>query len=128
MLKLELEEHVIKSLDWGDRTELDGTALRLNQADLEQRIADLCHGIAVKFELARPGESKRIVHVLDTVLPIAKLDGPGVTFPGFEEPPTLAGTGRTVRIDNLLVTVTGHFPHAELLSPIETPRLPSSIT
>ena len=122
LLELELEDHAIEAIEWSDETRLQGATLLIGRTDLEQRIGDLCHGMTVNFELARPGESKRIVHVLDTVMPIAKADSDGVTFPGFEEPAALVGSGRTIRINNLLVTVAGRFPHTESLSPIETPR------
>ena len=96
--------------------------LSLCRTELENQIQDLCHGIQVDFELARPGEAKRIVHVLDTVRPIAKLAGSGQTFPGFEGAAELVGSGQTVRIENLLVTVAGRFPHFDELSPIEKQR------
>ena len=83
---------------------------------------DLCYGIRIDYELARPGESKRIVHVLDTVLPIAKINGARPAFPGFDGPAELVGTGQTTRISNLLVTIAGRFPHPESLTPIEMPR------
>jgi glycine reductase len=59
---------------------------------------------------------------LDSVLPIAKLNSSGSTFPGFEGPAELVGNGQTTRIKNLLLTVAGRFPHLELMTPIEKPR------
>jgi len=122
-MELELLDYSLTELRWGERTALDGNSLSLSIADLQEQIKDLpAGGIHVDYELARPGESKRIVHVLDTVLPIAKLTGSSLTFPGFDGPAELVGCGRTVRLNNLLVTVTGRFPHPELMSPIEKPR------
>ena len=121
-MELELLDYSLAELRWGERTVLDGNALSVSVVDLQEQIKDLPAGIQVDFELARPGESKRIVHVLDTVLPIAKLTGARLTFPGFDGPAELVGCGRTVRLKNLLVTVTGRFPHPELMSPIEKPR------
>jgi hypothetical protein len=60
--------------------------------------------------------------VLDTVMPIAKVSATGSTFPGFEGPTALVGTGKTVRIGNLLITVAGRFPHIDELTPIEKQR------
>lgn len=121
-MELELLDYATQEIAWGERTRLSGTNLSLCRAELERQIADLCHGIAVDFDFARPGEAKRIVHVLDTVMPIAKLSGTGQTFPGFEGAAELVGSGPTVRIRNLLVTVAGRFPHFEELSPIEKQR------
>jgi glycine reductase len=121
-VELELINYSIERIEWGDRALLEGKSLALNLSQLQNEIKEFTHGIGVDWELARPGESKRIVHVLDTVLPIAKLNGLGSTFPGFDGPAHLAGTGQTTRIDNLLVTVAGRFPHPESLTPIEMPR------
>jgi glycine reductase len=121
-LELELLDYSIGELAWGERTLLSGATLSLCSAELEKQIDDLGHGIRVEFALARPGEAKRIVHVLDTVMPIAKLSGAGMTFPGFEGAAELVGSGRTVRIKNLLVTVAGRFPHFDELTPIEKQR------
>jgi sarcosine reductase len=121
-VELEILDYSIEQLEWADRTRLDGKALSLCPADLEDKIRGLSRGIRIDYQLARPGESKRIVHVLDTVLPTAKLSDGVSTYPGFDGPAELVGTGQTTRIDNLLVTVAGRFPHPELLTPIETPR------
>ena len=121
-MELELLDYSLEELSWGERTVLDGKSLSLSVADLQQQIKDLPPAIHVDYELACPGESKRIVHVLDTVLPIAKLTGSSLTFPGFDGPAELVGSGRTARLKNILVTVAGRFPHPELMSPIEKPR------
>jgi glycine reductase len=121
-MELELFDYSIEELQWGERTALRGKSLTVAVADLRDLLAGLCHGIRVDYELARPGESKRIVHVLDTVLPIAKLSDPGSVFPGFDGAAKLVGTGKTARLKNLLVTVTGRFPQFESLTPIEKPR------
>jgi len=55
-------------------------------------------------------------------MPIAKVDDERWTFPGVDHPARLVGTGRTERLRNVLVTIAGRFPHAELLTPIEQPR------
>jgi glycine reductase len=121
-MELTLLDYSIDALEWGPRSALTGRSLTISQAGIRDLLGDLSHGIAVEFELARPGESKRIVHVLDTVLPIAKFAGSGTAFPGFNDAAKLVGTGKTVRLKNFLVTVAGRFPQFESLSPIEKPR------
>ncbi|HWH78739.1 MAG TPA: glycine/sarcosine/betaine reductase component B subunit, partial [Candidatus Binatus sp.] len=96
--------------------------LSLSLSELRSLLADLTHGVQVGFELVRPGESTRIVHVLDTVLPIAKVAGAVGVFPGFDGPAELVGSGTTLRLKNLLVTVAGRFPDFTAMSPIEKPR------
>ena len=121
-MELELLDYSLEELQWGERTSLDGKSLFVCVADLQEQIKDLSLGIQIDYELARPGESKRIVHVLDTLLPIAKSRGSGFTFPGFDGPAELVGTGQTTRLKNLLVTVAGRFPQPEAMTPIEKPR------
>ena len=121
-MELELLDYAVEDLQWGEHTVLNGQSLSVSVADLQEQFKDLSRGIRVDCELARPGESKRIVHVLDSVLPIAKLNSSGSTFPGFEGPAELVGTGQTTRLKSLLVTVAGRFPHPELMTPIEKPR------
>jgi sarcosine reductase len=121
-MELESLDYTVEDLHWGERSALNGKSLSVSVADLQEQINELTRGIHIDYELARPGESKRIVHVLDTVLPIAKLTGPSLTFPGFDGPADLVGSGQTMRLKNLLVTVAGLFPHPELMTPIEKPR------
>jgi len=121
-MELALLDYSIDQLQWGPRTALTGRSLTISEADIRDLLGDLSHGIRIDCELARPGEPKRIVHVLDTVMPIAKLAGSGTAFPGFNDSAKLVGTGKTARLKNLLVTVAGRFPQFESLSPIEKPR------
>ena len=121
-MELTLLDYSIDSIAWDERSELAGKSLFLSRAELRFLLSDLSHGVQVDFELVRPGESTRIVHVLDTVLPIAKLSDDLCAFPGFDGPAQLVGSGTTVRFKNLLVTVTGRFPDFAALSPIEKPR------
>lgn len=121
-MELKVLDYALEDLQWSERTVLHGKSLSISVADLEAQIKDLIHGIQIDYQLARPGESKRIVHVLDTALPIAKLDSAASTFPGFEGAAQLVGTGQTIRIKNLLVTIAARFPHPEAMTPIENPR------
>lgn len=121
-MELELLDYTIDEIQWGERTFLKDKSLTVAPADLRELFQDLCDGIRVDYDFAGPGESKRIIHVLDTALPIAKPAGAATTFPGFDGPAQLVGTGQTLRIKNLLVTVAGRFPDFDALSPIEKPR------
>lgn len=121
-MELEILDYSLDQVQWGDSARFEGSTLYLRLDDLHAVVEDLSPGLRVDFEIVRPGESKRIVHVLDTVMPVAKLDGPGTVFPGFDGAAELVGTGKTLRLKNLLVTVTGRFPDLAALTPIEKPR------
>ncbi len=121
-MRLELLDYRLDDIQWGARTLLQGDTLFLHPADVQNEIKDLVRSVGIRMELARPGESKRIIHVLDTILPLEKTDSTVCAFPGFEPPTGLVGTGRTVRLRNLLVTLAGLFPHPEMMTPLERPR------
>jgi len=121
-VELELFDFDVDAIEWGDKTSLAGSRLNVNLSEIQDQIKDLTRNINVTVELARPGESKRIVHVLDTFLPIAKIHGEQQTFPGIDIPARLVGTGQTERLRNVLVTLAGSFPHPEVMTPIERPR------
>jgi glycine reductase complex component B subunit alpha and beta len=122
MLELELFDFHIDDIQWGDRTALVGRQLSVSLAEIQEQIKDLTRNIKWAAELARPGESKRIVHVLDTMIPIGKVHSELMTFPGIDMPARLVGTGQTERMRNVLVTIAGSFPHPEAMTPIEKPR------
>ncbi len=121
-MELELLDFSVDALEWADRSALEGRRLNLSLSEIQDQIKDLTRDINVTAELARPGESKRIIHVLDTFLPIAKIHDEQRTFPGIDRPARLVGTGQTERLRNVLVTVAGKFPHVETMTPIEKPR------
>lgn len=121
-MELELLDFHLDNIRWGERTSLAGGELSLGLAEIQDQIKDLTRNINVAMELARPGESKRIVHVLDTMLPIDKLHDKACTFPGVDVPARLVGTGQTQRLRNMLLTIAGTFPHPEAMTPIEKPR------
>jgi len=65
------------------------------------------------LDLARPGESVRVVNVIDVIEPRVTVSGPGVAYPGVcgrsMEP---VGQGRTLRLTGAAVTRSHHSPHA----------------
>src|SRR5258706_14311307 len=121
-MELTLLDYTIDNIAWGERSELIGNSLSLSVADIETLLSDLSDGVQVDFELVSAGASTRIIHVLDTVLPIAKVAGVVAAFPGFDGPAELVGSGTTARIKNLLVTVAGRFSDFAALTPFEKLR------
>jgi glycine reductase len=67
----------------------------------------------VALDLARPGESVRIVNVQDVVEPRLKVEGPGVAYPGVAGRSTeTVGQGRTLRLAGLgVVTCADLLPY-----------------
>lgn len=70
----------------------------------DRRIAD------VHLDTAHPGESVRVLRVLDAIEPLHKPGSLVAAFPGFNGPPHTAGSGRTHCLDGLAVVEVAEFP------------------
>jgi len=104
---LELERFRVDRIELSDRVGLAEGTLAVDSAALVRLLLDDVRLVAVSVDVAHPGDSARIVHVLDAVEPRRKLDPPGPAFPGVTGPPTMAGTGRTARLDGAAVVLAG---------------------
>jgi glycine reductase complex component B subunit alpha and beta len=93
-----------------DQTRLDGTVLSLDGVGLG-RVARVAGGAAladVTLEVAHPGESARIVHVLDALPALTGADGPA--FGGFLGPPQPAASGTLHMLQNLAILTCAEMP------------------
>ena len=81
-MKLELMKVIVKSVSWGDRTEIlkDGT-LKVNKKELLEHVSDEENLKSIDAEIALPGESVRITPVKDAIQPRYKVEGGGQVFP-----------------------------------------------
>jgi sarcosine reductase len=70
----------------------------------DRRIAD------VRMETAHPGESVRVLRVLDAIEPLHKPRSLVAAFPGFIGPPHTVGSGLTLCLDGLAVVEVAEFP------------------
>src|SRR5262249_57033081 len=90
-------------------------AARLETIAEPRVIADL------EIHLAHPGEACRLVHVLDTVAPMVKVQGRSTVYPGFFGTTMPAGDGRNHLLRGAAVIVCATFPDptSGALSPAE---------
>ncbi|HHY93861.1 MAG TPA: beta-aspartyl-peptidase, partial [Firmicutes bacterium] len=90
---LEVRYFQVKEVVFSDRTRYVQGVLEVNRDDLVELA--LRDGVlqAVDIQVVHPGESARIIHVLDTVEPRCKVEGKGCAFPGFLGPPETVGSG-----------------------------------
>ena len=107
---LELATHNIRDVLLGPRTQLDEGILSLDEAELSTLILEDERIAGARIELARPGESTRIVHCLDAVEPRVKVEGSGVVFPGFLSGPETVGRGMTARLAGVSVLTCSRYP------------------
>ncbi|HHY94778.1 MAG TPA: glycine reductase, partial [Firmicutes bacterium] len=102
-MRLERRLFQVDDVRFGERTTLDGRILVIKREELVSELMGIPGITAVDIELVHPGESARIIHLLDTVLPMVKVEGPGTAYPGQLSDPTLVGEGVTNVLSNVAV-------------------------
>jgi glycine reductase len=108
--RLELNTVRVRDVRFGERTRLDDHTLVLNREELTSLILEDERFSRAEIDVARPGESVRIVHCLDAIEPRVKVEGPGAVFPGFLGGPTTVGHGKTVRLEGVSVLTSSRYP------------------
>jgi len=106
-LELKIQKVAIKSLVEGDKTSFDAGTLRVNSQEIVGMLMKDQRFSSVRVELARPGESTRILPVKDVVEPRCKLDGPGEVFPGFIGDVETVGEGTTLALSGTAIVTCG---------------------
>jgi glycine reductase len=103
-MRLELGLVHIKDVRFGPRTTVDDHVLVIDHRELTALLAQEPLFDSVEVQIAHPGESCRIIHVLDVVEPRYRLDGPN--FPGVLDAMGLVGDGRTRVLHGVCVVET----------------------
>ncbi|MBI4319875.1 MAG: beta-aspartyl-peptidase, partial [Chloroflexi bacterium] len=109
-MRLELATFEVRQVELSHKTGFASGLLTIGRGELAALVARDDAIAGVELELARPGESARIVHVLDAVEPLLKVRGSSCAFPGLLGPARTCGEGRTHRLKGLAVVVCGEFP------------------
>lgn len=105
-MRLELHKMSVKDAQWGDVTRVADKILYVNKEQAIASVADDHRFAKVDLEIARPGESIRIIPIKDVIEPRTKMDGSGY-FPGFCAPMQRAGEGATFVLDGAAVVTCG---------------------
>lgn len=107
-MKLELFKARVKGIAWGEKTEFlkDGT-LQVNKQELLDLVADAEIFKSLSADMARPGESVRIVPVKDAIEPRCKVEGGGEVFPGMISDVETVGSGKTFVLEGAAVVTCG---------------------
>ncbi len=105
-MRLELASFQVDDVVFSPETRLEGKTLFVNVTELKDRLLPNPYIQDVKVEVARPGESVRIVNAIDVVEPRDKISGSGTVFPGRLGPPTQVGCGTTNRLAGMAVVGT----------------------
>ena len=109
MERLLLNRVHIRDIAFGPRTCVENGVLRVDCDEIRSLVLEDTRIESVDVELARPGESVRIVPVKDVIEPRAKADASGGdTFPGFFSDANYpSGVGTTVVLDGAAVVTSG---------------------
>lgn len=105
IMELTLEYIKIKDVQWGDKTTVKNNVLYVNKEEALSVLADKSF-VKVDLDLAKPGESVRIIPVKDAIQPRVKVET-GEFFPGVLGGFKNIGTGTTKVLDGCSVITTG---------------------
>lgn len=119
---LDVNDFAIHRLVFASQTQYQHGTLSIEREALLAAIAEPQIVSNIEVHLAHPGESCRIVHVLDAVESMVKLSGRSTVYPGHFGPAIPAGSGRNHRLQGLALLVSAEFPEptSGALSPHES--------
>ncbi len=106
-MRLEIGNINIKDVQFGDKTEVRQGILYVDKDELARVAGDDERIASVSVELAKPGDSTRIVPVKDVIEPRVKVSGSGSMFPGFVGGVETVGEGRTHVLKGAAVVTCG---------------------
>ncbi|PID27954.1 MAG: beta-aspartyl-peptidase [Candidatus Cloacimonadota bacterium] len=105
-MKLEIGKINIKDIQFAEESKIENGVLFVNKAELSEYVAD-SRLSEISLDIARPGESVRIIPVKDVIEPRVKVEGTGGVFPGMISGVETAGNGRTHVLKGAAVVTTG---------------------
>jgi sarcosine reductase len=119
--RLEVGQFPVRRVTFDTQTRYEDGTLHLDREALRQAIAEPHAMRDIDIQLAHPGESCRIVHILDAVSPMVKISGRSTVYPGFFGPALPAGSGVNHLLQGLAILVCATFPQptSGALSPHE---------
>lgn len=118
--------HHVHRVALGERTAFADGVLTVAPDEASHVLADAALA-EVRLSWASPGDSARIVKVLDAVEPRTKGRGGGGIFPGFVGPARTQGSGETHVLRGAAVVTAGFLPRAqEALVDLSGPAAPLS--
>ncbi len=107
VLKLELGYIFIKDIQFAEKSKVENGTLYVNKEEVKALILEDQNFKSADVELAKPGESVRIMPVKDVIEPRVKVEGPGGIFPGMVSKVETVGSGKTNVLKGAAVVTTG---------------------
>ena len=106
-MKLELGYIFIKDIQFAEVSKVENGTLYVNKEEVKALILEDQNFKSADVELAKPGESVRIMPVKDVIEPRVKVEGPGGIFPGMMNKVETVGSGKTNVLKGAAVVTTG---------------------
>lgn len=107
LMRLEVGNIFIKDVQFGQETKVENGVLYVNKEELINEVSGDERIASIDIDIARPGESVRIIPVKDVIEPRVKVEGNGGIFPGFINKVDTVGSGRTHVLKGAAVVTTG---------------------
>ena len=109
--KLIRQYYEITDAVFAEKTSLENGVLYISKEELRQEVEPMLKAVkSVDFEIVKPGENARIIHILDTLQPMVKIEGEGGQYPGYFSDPVMTGTGRTNLLSGFTVIESAALP------------------
>ena len=113
-MKLTRQYFNVHDVIFGDKTSFKGGILTLCKQDLKEQVKTLFKAVEdIDFEIVKPGENTRIIHLLDTIQPMYKIKGNGMQYSGFFGNPLTVGDGVTNLLSGITVMESAALPWDE---------------
>ena len=106
-MKLELGCVQINDIQFASESKVENGTIYVNAEELKALLLEDENLKSVELEIARPGESVRIMPVKDVIEPRVKVNGGGNLFPGVISKVETVGSGRTNVLKGSAVVTTG---------------------
>ena len=104
--------HEVRALELGEQTTYEDGRLTVGEETVRELLRDPAFA-EIRLGIAAPGDSVRIVGVLDAVQPCSKGPGGGGVFPGLLGPALPVGRGETHVLRGAAVLAAGYLPRAQ---------------
>lgn len=110
-MKLKRQYYNVKDVQWAEKTSYNNGVLYVSKEELKKEIIPYTKNIKeVDFEIVKPGENTRIVHILDTIQPMYKIDGESKQYSGYFGEPIKTGEGTTNLLNGFAVIESAPLP------------------
>ncbi len=106
-MKLTLNKYRVKNIRFAEKSCFQEGVLYICKEDLAAYLMEDRNISSVDFDIARPGESIRIIPIKDIIQPRYKQSGSGQIFPGFVGSVETVGSGETNVLESCCVATSG---------------------